>query len=276
MQTHGKVSIIGSAIVWIAMWASPAWGQSAWPGYPNNSTISVTSAGRVGVRTTAPLGELTVYSTDDANPRRGISVMHDSNGVQAPLHYFVKARPGGTPLVGDWAGATYYALKNASGNIVDLGAFGFQVDNNAAGSETGSCYFATATGSSALAWRMVIRSNGRVGTGTTNPQHLLSVNGVVGAKDVIVTNSGWSDYVFKPGYELLPLSKVDQFIQEHRHLPDIPSEAEVKAQGVSVGEMQAKLLAKIEELTLHLIRQEKENRELRERVQKLESRAAER
>lgn len=127
-----------------------------------------------------------------------------------------------------------------------------------------------------LAWRMVIRSNGRIGIGTTNPQHLLSVNGVVGAKDVIVTNSGWSDYVFKPDYELMPLSKVDRFIQEHRHLPDIPSEAEVKAQGVSVGEMQAKLLAKIEELTLHLIRQEKENRELRERVQKLESRAAER
>ncbi len=69
---------------------------------------------------------------------------------------------------------------------------------------------------------------------------------------------------------------IDKFIQKHRHLPGIPTEAEVNAQGVSVGEMQAKLLAKIEELTLHLIRQEKENGELRERVRKLESRAAER
>jgi hypothetical protein len=57
-------------------------------------------------------------------------------------------------------------------------------------------------------------------------------------------------------------------------LPDIPSEAEAKERGVSVGEMQAKLLAKIEELTLHMIQQDKENRKLRERIARLETRAA--
>ncbi len=59
--------------------------------------------------------------------------------------------------------------------------------------------------------------------------------------------------MFRPGYRLRPLSEVSQFVQANGHLPDMPSEAEVKAQGVSLGDMQVRLLAKIEELTLHMI-----------------------
>lgn len=126
-----------------------------------------------------------------------------------------------------------------------------------------------------------MQSNGFVGIGTTNPQYLLSVKGTVGAEEFIVTNTGWSDYVFQPGYHLRPLSEVNAFIQANHHLPDIPSEAEVKEKGVSVGEMQSKLLAKVEELTLHMIQQEKDNnalrdqnRDLQERVARLENGAA--
>jgi hypothetical protein len=111
-----------------------------------------------------------------------------------------------------------------------------------------------------------INTSGSVGIGTTNPQYKLAVNGNIGAQDVIVTNTGWSDYVFRPGYRLRPLSEVSQFIQANGHLPDIPTEAEVKEKGVSLGDMQAKLLAKVEELTLHMIQQDKENREVRENL----------
>jgi hypothetical protein len=117
-------------------------------------------------------------------------------------------------------------------------------------------------------------SGSNVGIGITNPQYLLSVNGAIGAQDIVVTNTGWSDYVFRPGYRLRPLSEVHKFIQTHHHLPDIPTDAEVKEKGVSVGEMQARLLAKIEELTLHMIQQEKENQELRDRIARLEASAA--
>ena len=61
-------------------------------------------------------------------------------------------------------------------------------------------------------------------------------------------DSGWSDYVFDAGYRLPPLGEVAEFIRENHHLPEIPSAAEGAKSGVSVGEMQAKLLAKIEGL----------------------------
>jgi hypothetical protein len=73
-----------------------------------------------------------------------------------------------------------------------------------------------------------------------------------------VSSTG-ADYVFQPDYRLAPLSEVASYVKEHHHLPDVPSEAEVKQKGVSIGEMQSKLLAKVEELTLHIIQAPQEN-----------------
>jgi hypothetical protein len=105
-------------------------------------------------------------------------------------------------------------------------------------------------------YRLAIDSTGRVGIGTLNPTQKLSVNGTIRAKEVIV-DTGWSDYVFADDYRLAPLAEVESHIKAERHLPGIPSAQEVAEHGVSMGEMQAKLLAKIEELTLHVIAQEK-------------------
>jgi hypothetical protein len=88
-----------------------------------------------------------------------------------------------------------------------------------------------------------------------------------------VTSTG-ADYVFDPTYRLAPLSEVARYIEANHHLPDIPSAEEVKQKGMGVGEMEAKLLAKVEELTLHLIRQEKEDKDLRERLVQLEKQVA--
>jgi hypothetical protein len=120
-------------------------------------------------------------------------------------------------------------------------------------------------------------TSGNVGIGTKTPQSLLAVKGTITAKEVIVTNTVGADYVFKPDYRLGPLQESASYITENHHLPGIPSEAEVKENGVSLGDMQAKLLAKIEELTLHMIRAEErnnslewQNQELRDRVARLE------
>jgi hypothetical protein len=109
---------------------------------------------------------------------------------------------------------------------------------------------------------------GNVGIGTATPVHLLHVAGTIGAEEVIVSSTG-ADYVFAPDYHLRDLSEVAAFIQENHHLPDIPSEAEVREKGIGVGEMQTKLLAKIEELTLHMIQAEQTNNELKQQNREL-------
>jgi hypothetical protein len=105
--------------------------------------------------------------------------------------------------------------------------------------------------------RLRIDSGGNVGIGTINPTHKLAVNGTIRATEIIV-DTGWADYVFADDYRLAPLSEVEAHIRAKKHLPGVPSAAEVAASGVSMGEMQATLLAKVEELTLHLIAQEKQ------------------
>ncbi|MFV0332076.1 MAG: hypothetical protein ACK5KL_19990, partial [Dysgonomonas sp.] len=102
-----------------------------------------------------------------------------------------------------------------------------------------------------------VTGSGKVGIGVDDPQNALDVNGIIHAKEVKIDNNGWADFVFDNGYKLPTLSEVEAHIQEHKRLPEIPSEAEVKKNGVDVGEMQVKLLQKIEELTLYVIDLEK-------------------
>lgn len=99
---------------------------------------------------------------------------------------------------------------------------------------------------------------GKVGIGTTDPTEELSVNGHIRAKEIKVEAANWPDYVFQKDYELKPLSEVEEYINEHGHLPEISKASEVEAEGVSLGEMNKLLLKKVEELTLHLIEKEKE------------------
>lgn len=87
----------------------------------------------------------------------------------------------------------------------------------------------------------------------------LEVNGTIRAQEVKIEATGWSDFVFAKDYQLPSLSDVEKHISENGTLPDIPSEQEVLANGIDVGTMQAKLLQKIEELTLYVIELKKEN-----------------
>ncbi len=88
--------------------------------------------------------------------------------------------------------------------------------------------------------------------------YMLVVGGKVLAEEVrIKLIKDWADHVFTTGYRLKTLQEVEHFIHTHHHLPEIPNTAEVEADGVSLGEMQSKLLLKIEELTLYLIEQNK-------------------
>ncbi|MGD1958114.1 MAG: hypothetical protein ACFB2Y_04640 [Fulvivirga sp.] len=99
-------------------------------------------------------------------------------------------------------------------------------------------------------------------TSQSNTSYKLDVAGKVRANEIVVNTTG-ADYVFEENYKLKSLREVEAFINENNHLPGIPSATEMQAQGMSVGELNTKLLEKIEELTLHTINQQKEIEELK-------------
>ncbi|GAA4277407.1 hypothetical protein [Aquimarina mytili] len=112
-------------------------------------------------------------------------------------------------------------------------------------------------------------ANGNVGIGTSTPDAKLAVNGDIHAQEVTVDLIGWPDYVFEDTYTLPSLSQVEKHIKEKGHLVNIPSAKEVEEQGIQLGEMNKKLLEKIEELTLYTIAQEKKLSKQSEEIQKL-------
>jgi hypothetical protein len=104
-----------------------------------------------------------------------------------------------------------------------------------------------------------VEENGNVGIGTSSTgDYKLAVNGTIGAKKVKVTVTGWPDYVFDPAYQLPAIPQLEAFIKQYKHLPEIPAAAEIEKDGVDVGEINKKLLQKVEELTLYLIEEHKQ------------------
>jgi hypothetical protein len=90
----------------------------------------------------------------------------------------------------------------------------------------------------------------------------------------VANSSAWADYVFVPEYKLMPLKEVKTFITENKHLPHVPSANEMVQSGLDLGKMDAKLLEKIEELTLYLIEQSEKNESLHKEITELRRRVS--
>lgn len=244
LKARQRALIAGLAVVCMAAAPRPAWGQ--WT-TGSGGTIYY-NGGNVGIGTASSDRRLTVQGTalqSFTGSAPGIELVKSgayTQGDVSALDFASTTYPLPLGRVGlmmtNWGSYLQFGTSNA---------YNFGITNTA----------------------MTIDPSGNVGIGTTNPQYKLAVNGNIGAQDIIVTNTGWSDYVFRPGYRLRPLSEVSAFIQKNHHLPDIPTEAEVKEKGVSLGDIQAKLLAKVEELTLHMIKADERNNRLEQQNQEL-------
>jgi len=116
--------------------------------------------------------------------------------------------------------------------------------------------------------RMTFLPGGNVGIGTANPQAKLAVDGNILAKEIkIKTDIAVPDYVFEPDYKLKSLQEVEEYIKVNKHLPEVPSAKHIKTNGLDVAEMNLLLLKKVEELTLHLIDQEKSSMQMQRLIE---------
>jgi hypothetical protein len=106
-------------------------------------------------------------------------------------------------------------------------------------------------------------------SGATDVNFLVYGNGWVYARDIHVKLGTFPDYVFDKTYNLTTLDSVEQFISVNKHLPDVPSSNDVKEKGLDLGEMDATLLKKIEELTLYVIDLKKQNEKMQNEIELL-------
>jgi hypothetical protein len=130
-----------------------------------------------------------------------------------------------------------------------------------------------------------IYSSGKVMIGVASPStallndYSLAVNGsAIFTKAVVKLNANWPDYVFSKNYELPTLASIEKYINENSHLPGVASAKEVEEKGVDLGDNQAVLLKKVEELTLYMIDMDKkmqqvlkENEDMKKKIEILSS-----
>ena len=248
-------------------WTTASWGKSI--EIPNGSVLKWagnSSGKRFGIGQTTDGLFFVRTSVDDntAGPNYDMFIANSGNvGIgtytpysQSTLH--VKA-PGATP----WG-----ILSEARTNqrIIGLGH-----DGNAG---VIAVSYLDASGYSPLNFntsnltRMSIAVNGSIGIGTSNPDQLLTVKGIVHAQEVRVDLSvPGPDYVFEKNYRLPTLKEVKDYIDQNRHLPEMPSAAEMERNGLQLGEMNMLLLKKMEEMTLYILDQQKQIEALKSRME---------
>lgn len=229
--------------------------------------VRFASDGKVGIGTSSPLARLNIL--DPVKNNTSIVIARGVQGGQADLpntYGYPYLRIGGIEYDNNYT--------NLSKQTIGFGYFpggyspveiGVEITNWASSGIADIVLATRSDGSNTIPLeRMRINSSGNVGIGTASPSEKLSVNGKIRAKEIKV-ETGWADFVFQPDYKLRSLKETEQFIEQNGHLPEIPSAKDVEENGINLGEMNAKLLQKIEELTLHLIEQSKRS-DIQERL----------
>ena len=219
---------------------------------PNNTNylMYIRNNGYVGIGTSSPTEKLEVSGNAKATNVTATSAVQSSTLTVT-----------GNVTFNSLAGSSSKILTVGSNGLLssaDVSEVGDGMGNHIATTDlnlNGKKIVGTTNGANGI----FVAQNGnvRIGAGTANPTKALEVNGAIRSKEVLVEVTNWSDFVFDKDYDLMTLKEVESYIKENGHLPDVPSAEEVKANGVEVGEMNAILLRKIEELTLYIIELEK-------------------
>lgn len=168
-----------------------------------------------------------------------------------------------TPTSGSWATSGANIYSSNTGNVgIGVTSPGYKLD--VAGTINATNLYVAGQPYKSSQWTTstsdIYFSTGNVSIGTNNPQgYRLAVAGKIVAEEIVVKlQANWPDYVFDVSYKPMSLEEIDAYIKEHKHLPGVPSAKEIQEKGISVGEMNAILLKKIEELTIEMISLKKE------------------
>lgn len=255
-----------------------------WDSYGNRK-MTLTAEGKLGIGTASPGNyKLNVHGQIMASGMIDIGMSRPASAYTEGL--FVKGVDGNgyasiQLATKSWSGShailfnAYKSSSQVSGSLASVGntKFTHNVGNYSGGAGAimffgnggGMNFYISQTSTGVetnVNWstpKMRIQRDGTVGINISDPNetYKLHVNGKTYATSFHTAANNYADFVFKDDYKLKPLSEVESYIEKNNHLPDIPSEAEAKANGVDLQSMQAKLLQKIEELTLYMIEQNK-------------------
>jgi len=219
-------------------------------------TNKLDSTGYVGIGTIAPVVKLSIEETDSSQSN---FLRFNTKDMNNSHMYFGTANSS--------FNVNTYKMQSVLESYRNL--------HISAATATSSIFFETGRVDANAPIRMMINSAGDVGIGTTAPgPYKLAVEGTIGARKIRVTQvKPWADFVFAASYKLPTIQDVENFISIHQRLPDIPSAAEVAKDGIDLGDMNQKLLQKIEEQMLYIIEMNKkitsltnEVRDLKEKV----------
>jgi hypothetical protein len=165
----------------------------------------------------------------------------------------------GTANAATYTGSSYGVFGEATGTSgTRIGVYG----TASGGTTNWAAYFAGDA---------YVSSDLRIATTTQATGYALSVNGKIACEEVLVEDlANWPDYVFAENYKLMTLPELEKSIKENNHLPGLPSAAEIENNGLMLGDVQKKMMEKIEELTLYTIEQGKLINELQQKMESLE------
>jgi hypothetical protein len=153
-------------------------------------------------------------------------------------------------------------MKN-SGIIEKIGGIESQLKSGSAGAVAGSLNLFTINNSTKVD-AISVAPDGNVGIGTADTKgYKLAINGKIRSSEIKVETDNWPDYVFELKYHLISLPELKNYIDQNKHLPELPTAEEVTKNGINLGQIVKLQTKKIEELTLYLIEKDKQFDNLR-------------